>query len=647
MPVQTTYPGVYIEERPSGARTIVGVSTSVTAFVGAASRGPVETPQRIFSLADYVRTFGPLLDEDRPMGHAVSHFFANGGGQAIVVRAIAADADAAELTLDTGSATPTDVLALRARGRGAWATRVAGSGLEAAVDYDSTANPDDLFTLVLSYFNVDARTNQSVLSAQETHANLSMSPGSPRYAVEVLRGSQLVEADEPSPAPASTAAGSSVGGAAAVNPTVFAATNNTLSVAVDYGPPVDVALFPAQTAGGGTISRTPAQIVTELNDNALPNAGLNATASQAGNVITITSDTPGLRSAVTVRPAASNDASRDLRLGLAFGGTEVSGSAGVRPAETGATPAGFTGGSDGSPVGPGDVVPASGTGGVFSLGTLLFPRFNLLCLPGLTSADEVQLGNALAYCKRERAFLVADSPRGGFAAIPPNLGGLPALGEHGALYYPRVEQVEIQQDGTRRRLDLPACGAVAGVMARIDSARGIFKAPAGLEAGIVGTSGLTAPTDDNVSGLLNPRGVNVLRTFPGAGSVVWGARTLKGDDTQASEFKYVPVRRLTDFIASSLYLGTQFAVFEPNDPDLWAQLRLAVGTFMRGLFNQGAFQQSTNRSESDSFFVLCDETTNPQSEIDLGRVNVVVGFAPLKPAEFVVITITQISALEE
>ena len=108
----------------------------------------------------------------------------------------------------------------------------------------------------------------------------------------------------------------------------------------------------------------------------------------------------------------------------------------------------------------------------------------------------------------------------------------------------------------------------------------------------------------------------------------------------------MPVRRLTDYIASSLYLGTQFAVFEPNDPDLWAQLRLAVGTFMRGLFRQGAFQQSEKRAESDSFFVICDETVNPQSEIDLGRVNVVVGFAPLKPAEFVVITITQISQLE-
>jgi uncharacterized protein len=184
-------------------------------------------------------------------------------------------------------------------------------------------------------------------------------------------------------------------------------------------------------------------------------------------------------------------------------------------------------------------------------------------------------------------------------------------------------------------------------MARVDATSGIWKAPAGREAGIVGVSALTAVTDDNVSGQLNPKGIDVLREFPGAGIVVWGARTLKGDDTASSEFKYIPVRRLTDFIGSSLYLGTQFAVFQPNDPDLHAQLRLAVGSFMRGLFRQGAFQESAQRAEKDSFFVVCDETVNPQSEIDLGRVNVVVGFAPLKPAEFVVITITQISQLEE
>ena len=149
-----------------------------------------------------------------------------------------------------------------------------------------------------------------------------------------------------------------------------------------------------------------------------------------------------------------------------------------------------------------------------------------------------------------------------------------------------------------------------------------------------------------MSGVLNPHGVNVLRDFPASGIVVWGARTLRGDDQLSSDYKYVPVRRLADYIESSLYLGTQFAVFEPNDPDLWGQLRLAVTTFMRGLFRQGAFQQSSKRDEASSFFVVCDETVNPQSEIDLGRVNVVVGFAPLKPAEFVVITITQISNLE-
>jgi hypothetical protein len=125
--------------------------------------------------------------------------------------------------------------------------------------------------------------------------------------------------------------------------------------------------------------------------------------------------------------------------------------------------------------------------------------------------------------------------------------------------------------------------------------------------------------------------------------VVWGARTLAGADIPGGPYKYVPIRRTTDFIEASLYLGTQFAVFEPNDPVLWGQLRLAVTGFMRGLFRQGAFQQSPDGKESKSFFVTCDETVNPQTEIDAGRVNVVVGFAPLKPAEFVVLTITHIN----
>ena len=131
MPVQTTYPGVYIEERPSGVHTIVGVSTSVTAFVGAASRGPVDTPVRVFSFADYLRTFGPPLDEAQPMGHAVQHFFINGGSEAVIVRALGARAAQASTTFKETLSSRTDVLTLTAIGDGEWANMAATVGMEA------------------------------------------------------------------------------------------------------------------------------------------------------------------------------------------------------------------------------------------------------------------------------------------------------------------------------------------------------------------------------------------------------------------------------------------------------------------------------------------------------------------------------------
>ncbi len=641
MPAQTTYPGVYIEERPSGAHAIVGVSTSTTAFVGAAARGPVDAPVRIFNLSDYVRAFGPPLDEARPMGHAVQHYFNNGGSQALVVRVVGAGAAAASATLTVdGLPAGTKVLALTARGQGTWANAGGGVGMEASASRTGTANDSDLFNLTVRYRTLDPASNAPVISAEETYLNLSMSPKSPRNVLTVVGGSQLVVPSHPV-ALGPAAAATSVGAGAVASPLSVKATNHVLRVSVDFGPAVDLVLFPTEVAD---TNHTAAQIVTAIN-TAMTAAGLLATATQAAGVLTITSSATSLDSSVTVTPAASGDISKDLRLGRAWGGVETSGSAGVRPATTPA-PVGFSLGDDGDPVAADNIAPASGTG-IHSLTSLMFPRFNLMCLPGVTSDDDAALGNAMAYCKGERAFLIVDSPAAGFASIPPNLGSLPAIGEHGAIYYPRLLASQPLPGGASQSLNLPACGAVAGVMARTDASRGVWKAPAGRDAGIVGVSALTEPTDDNLSGQLNPRGVNVLRGFPGAGNVVWGARTLKGDDTASSEFKYIPVRRTTDFIASSLYLGTQFAVFEPNDPDLWAQLRFAVGSFMRGLFRQGAFQQSSKRTESDSFFVVCDDTVNPQSEIDLGRVNVVVGFAPLKPAEFVVITITQITQLED
>jgi phage tail sheath protein FI len=184
------------------------------------------------------------------------------------------------------------------------------------------------------------------------------------------------------------------------------------------------------------------------------------------------------------------------------------------------------------------------------------------------------------------------------------------------------------------------CGIVAGVMARTDTQRGVWKAPAGLDASLNGTQGLQASLNDAENGTLNPLGINCLRSFPAAGKVVWGARTMRGADQMADEYKYVPVRRLALFIEESLFRGTQWVVFEPNDEPLWAQIRLNIGSFMHNLFRQGAFQ---GQSPKDAYFVKCDKETTTQNDIDLGTVNIVVGFAPLKPAEFVVIQLQQIA----
>jgi phage tail sheath protein FI len=207
-----------------------------------------------------------------------------------------------------------------------------------------------------------------------------------------------------------------------------------------------------------------------------------------------------------------------------------------------------------------------------------------------------------------------------------------------AVYFPRV-RVPDPLNANRPR-PLGASGTIAGLYARTDSARGVWKAPAGTDARLRNVDSLDYLLTDLQNGVLNPLGVNCLRTFPVYGTVAWGSRTLEGADALASDFKYVPVRRFTLFLEESLYRGTKWVVFEPNDEPLWAQIRLNLGAFMQGLFRQGAFQGTTPR---EAYFVKCDRETTTQDDINRGVVNVVVGFAPLKPAEFVIIRIQQMA----
>jgi len=276
----------------------------------------------------------------------------------------------------------------------------------------------------------------------------------------------------------------------------------------------------------------------------------------------------------------------------------------------------------------------------------LVDLFNLMVIPKdlLLSEDDYRdlWKPASAYCAAHRAFLLIDPPDSWSSsyleAVAPSKGirslRTGVVKDYSAVFYPRVK---VRDNGLIRTVG--SSGAVAGLMARIDSSRGVWKAPAGTEAAFVEVSDLDVLLTDMENGVLNKEGINCLRSFP-VGIVNWGARTMDGADDFASEWKYIPVRRLALYIEESLYRGTKWVVFEPNDEPLWAQIRLNVGAFMHDLFTQGAFQGTTPR---DAYFVKCDKETTTQNDINKGIVNIVVGFAPLKPAEFVIIKIQQIA----
>ena len=276
----------------------------------------------------------------------------------------------------------------------------------------------------------------------------------------------------------------------------------------------------------------------------------------------------------------------------------------------------------------------------FGVGSITDPidLFNIVCVPGLTHAGT--LTTLQGHCRTRRAFLVVDADdTATVASLNAGATGLTQSDAlNSAIYFPWVLTADPRQAGAIRAF--PPSGYVAGVYARTDSQRGVWKAPAGSEASLNGASGLAITMSDAENGQLNPLGINCLRTFQIYGNVVWGARTLHGQNDRGSEWKYVPVRRMALFLEESLYRGTQWVVFEPNDEPLWAQIRLNVGAFLQGLFRQGAFQ---GRSPREAYFVKCDRETTTQADINLGIVNIFVGFAPLKPAEFVVIKIQQIA----
>jgi len=299
-----------------------------------------------------------------------------------------------------------------------------------------------------------------------------------------------------------------------------------------------------------------------------------------------------------------------------------------------------TNGNDGTVIGPADGAFQTALTALFNAGGIAdrIDLFNIVCVPGLVDGPTIATLQQRAH--ERRAFLIVDCAENDLVStVTGSLAGKTgADAPNSAFYFPWVQAPDALQQNALRAF--PPCGFVAGIFARTDASRGVWKAPAGTEASLTGAAGLVITMSDAENGQLNPHAINCLRTLPVYGNVVWGSRTLHGDNDRGSEWKYVPVRRMALFLEESLYRGTQWVVFEPNDEPLWAQIRLNIGAFMQGLFRQGAFQGNTPRQ---AYFVKCDSETTTQADINLGVVNIFVGFAPLKPAEFVVLKIQQIA----
>jgi phage tail sheath protein FI len=549
VPVTPTYPGVYIDEVQSSVHTIVGVPTSVAAFVGYAARGPVDTAIQANSWADYERSFGGL-DPSSPMSYAVFLFFLNGGNIAQVVRAGATDGSAAATKIALS-----DDVVLVANSPGSW-----GDKLQLVVDASNVRDPKTQFNLTIT---------DGGSGSVERYTNLVLS-GPPGISIAAALASSRLMGVSPGSAPTKIP-----------NPGTYT-----------------VGTFTKPDANGG--------------------AGGGAAAAKGGD---------------EAKPADQPPAGGSPGVDVPAGKLAVPGDPGAKT-------------------------------GIYALAKV--DIFNMLCLP--TAPDKTYtadiLSLATAFCKQQRAMLIVDPPTtwwtdptgstgdGTPAPAPPDPLPVPAPvsftgvvrwpavtsdQDYAAVYYPNLL---VADPVTGATITQGPCGAVAGVWASTDDARGVWKAPAGTATGIAGISDVTVHIDDGESGVLNPIAVNCLRTLPLVGPVSWGARTAAGLDEQPSQWKYVPVRRTALFIEESVRRGTQWAVFEPNDEPLWSSIRLNISAFMNSLFKQGAFQGS---KPTDAYLVQCDASNNPQSSIDQGILNILVGFQPLVPAEFVIIQIEQLA----
>lgn len=582
-------PGVYVEEYESGAVPMEGVGTSTAGFIGVAEKGDViGKPQLVTSFSDYVRIFGGYLSEtkfgeNRYLPHAVEHFFINGGSRAFVMRVCPADAKVAATKADS-------ILSFEAKNPGEWGNRIKVtvapvSRVKTQVfevsGNDAVVRNVDGFTIgdVVEFATGTASTYNKIVAIEDKTITFE-NPVNAAIVDKNLVPTKFIKSCE-------------------------------IDVTVKYGDAKEDYLFVSlntESADYICSRMAKSELVTVAVGEAKPAAKPAPAPAPAKE---------DDKKAPAAAPAPVNTIEAPF---AAVGGK---GDAMIMQ---------LSGGTDGNvaAIGPAEYIGTDGGPGKRS-GIQAFIEnsdVSLMAVPGVT-LPEVQL-SLVAHCENMKdRFAVLDMPK--------DKKKVDELAEYRdmfdssycAMYHPWLQ---IFDPLTKKNIIAPPSGSMLGIYARCDNAIGVHKAPA--NEVVRACTGLACSYNTAEQDLLNPKGINLIRSFPGRGIRVWGARTASSNAT----WKYVNVRRLFIYLEESIRANTNWVVFEPNTEALWGRVKRTVEMFLASCWRSGALAGS---SPSEAFFVEIGRNTMTQDDIDNGRLICMIGVAPVKPAEFVIFKIGQ------
>lgn len=585
-------PGVYVEEVESGAVPMEGVSTSTAGFIGMAERGPViGRPQLVTNFADYQRMYGSYLSEAkygdyRFLPYAVEQFFLNGGSRAFIMRVVP---QGAKCSATSGSA----VLKFTAANPGEWgdrlrvtitpASKAKTQALEAIDDRSVRVKSCDGFTAgdVVEFYDGRTLSHNRVKSAIDGVLSFEEPIGCdivdtnllPKKVIKTCEFNVSVRFEDAEETYLNVSLNESASS--------YIAARMQKSELVT----VEVGKVPAQPA-----AQAPAEKKDDKKDEKAPAV---APAAKAAGVMPPYKAVGGVGESLSLGFSGGSDGN--------IGGTKASD---------------YMGSNNG---------PGKRTG---IQAFLENAQVSIMAVPGVTDSD-VQLA-LVAHCENTKSrFAVLDIPldkkKVGDVLDHRNMFDT----SYAALYHPWLE---VFDPLARKSSYMPPSGAMAGIYARTDTERGVQKAPA--NEVVRGCTGLSCPYNEGEQDILNPQGVNLIRSFTGRGIRVWGARTASSNPL----WKYINVRRLFIFVEESLKANTNWVVFEPNSEALWGRVQRTIELFLSSMWRSGAL---AGTSPGEAFFVNIGRSTMTQDDIDNGRLICNIGIAPVKPAEFVIFRITQ------